>query len=222
VTTAIFLNGTYEDDAFYLERFRDATFVIAADGGHAFLHRHGRWPHLLVGDFDSLDAGLVREAQSAGVEVVRHPVRKDSTDAELAVAEARARRDEPIVLLGALGGAFDHQLGHVVVLRGLAEAGCDARLVAPGFTMRVAVGPSIVTLSAPVGVRVSLVSLTAVAVVTLRGLEYPLVSAPLPATSSLGLSNAVAASGATIELEDGVLVIMVCDDDDPLAAAVPE
>jgi thiamine pyrophosphokinase len=73
-----------------------------------------------------------------------------------------------------------------------------------------------VRLSAGPGTRVSLVSLSPVAVVTLRGLEYPLTSAPLPATSSLGLSNAVATPGATIALEDGVLVIMVHDGDDPL------
>ena len=222
MTTTIFLNGVYEDETFYLDRFRAATFVIAADGGHAFLRRHGLWPHLLVGDFDSLDAGLVREAQAAGVEVVRHPVRKDETDAELAVAEALERRAGAIVLLGALGGAFDHQLGHVSVLRRLAEAGRDARVVAPGLAMRVVVGPRAVTLSAPPGTRVSLVSLTAVAVVTLRGLEYPLVSAPLPATSSLGLSNAVAAPGATVVVEDGVLVIMVCDGSDALAETAPD
>jgi len=68
VTTVICLNGEYEDDAWYLRQVDAAQAVVAADGGHAFLRRHGRWPALLIGDFDSLDARLVTEARVAGVE----------------------------------------------------------------------------------------------------------------------------------------------------------
>lgn len=222
MSTAIFLNGEYEDDGFYVARYREAGLVIAADGGHAFLRRHDLWPQVVIGDFDSLDAALVREACDAGIEVVRHPTRKDATDAELAVAEALARSGDEVVLLGALGGDFDHQLGHISLLRGIAESGRAARIASPGLAVRVLCAPATVVLTAAPGTRVSLVSLSPTAVVTLRGLEYPLTEAPLPATSSLGLSNAVAAPGATVTLVGGVLVIMVCDDGERLADAPPE
>lgn len=217
MTGAIFLNGEYEDDAYYLRARERASLVVAADGGHAFLRRHGLWPDLLVGDFDSLDETLLLEAQEAAVEIVRRPVRKDQTDGELAVAEAGARTTGEIVLLGALGGDFDHLLGHLCVLRGLSQAGRAARIAAPGLAVRVFHSPSEVTLGAPVGTRVSLISLSPNAVVTLRGLEYPLTDAPLPATSCLGVSNAVAAPGATVAVVSGVLALMVFDGDEAFA-----
>jgi hypothetical protein len=118
LSCAVFLNGEYDDEDFYLRQFAAAQVVVAADGGHRFLRRHGLWPRLLVGDFDSLDVALVAAARAAGVEVVEHPVRKDETDGELAVAQAAARWPDEIVLLGALGGALDHILGHVCIPRG--------------------------------------------------------------------------------------------------------
>jgi len=217
MTAAIFLNGEYEDAAYYLRARERASFVVAADGGHAFLRRHDLWPDLLVGDFDSLDGELLQEAQEANVEIVRRPVRKDQTDGELAVAEACARTSGEIVLLGALGGDLDHLLGHLCVLRGLSQTGRGARIAAPGLAVRVLCGPHEVGLGAPVGTRVSLVSLSPDAVVTLRGLEYPLTNAPLPATSCLGVSNAVAVPGATVALVGGVLALMVFDGDETFA-----
>jgi thiamine pyrophosphokinase len=211
VTCAVFLNGEYEEEAFYLRAFASATPVIAADGGHAFLRRHGLWPDVLVGDFDSLDVALLDEAEEAGVEIVRRPVRKDQTDGELAVAEACARTGGEIVLLGALGGSVDHALGHLCVLRRLATEGRPACIRAPGLAVRVVIGPAEVGLGSPVGTRVSLVSLSDDAVVTLRGLEYPLDRSPLAATSCLGVSNAVAESGAVVTLATGVLALMVFD-----------
>jgi thiamine pyrophosphokinase len=214
MSCAVFLNGEYEDDTYYLRAREKASLVVAADGGHAFLRRHGLWPDLLVGDFDSLDEDLVREAREADIEMLRRPVRKDKTDGELAVAEACARTPDEIVLLGALGGDLDHLLGHVSVLRGLSQTGRAARIASPRLAVRVFHGPHQVTLGAPIGTRVSLISLSPNAVVTLRGLEYPVTNAPLPATSCLGVSNAVAAPEARIALAAGVLAVLVFDGDE--------
>jgi thiamine pyrophosphokinase len=211
VTCAIFLNGEYDDDDFYLRQFAAAQVVVAADGGHRFLRRHGLWPRLLVGDFDSLDAALVAEARTAGFEVAEHPVRKDETDGELAVAQAAARWPGEIVLLGALGGALDHVLGHVCILRGLAERGRAGRIASPALAATVVQAPATLHLGAAVGTRVSLVALSTGVVLTLRGLEYALYGESLPADVCRGLSNRVAVAGARIELSGGELLAMVFD-----------
>ena len=211
MTVAVLLNGDYEDDAWYLRRVDAARAVVAADGGHAFLRRHGRWPDLLVGDFDSLDASLLAEARAAGVAIVEHPVRKDETDAELAVAAAALRFGGELVLLGALGGALDHELGHVAVLRGLAARGRAARLAAPGLTAAVVRGPALWRLGAAVGVRVSVLALSEGVVLTLRGLDYELTDEPLPPTVCRGLRNRVATPGARLGLAAGEALVMVFD-----------
>jgi thiamine pyrophosphokinase len=218
MTCAILLNGDYEDDAYYLRQVDAAQAVVAADGGHAFLRRHGRWPALLIGDFDSLDAGLVAEARTAGVEVVTHPTHKDETDAELAVAQAEERFAGEIVLLGALGGSLDHVFGHLAILRGLAGRGHAGRIAAPGLAATVLQGPAERRLSAPPGARVSLVALTPDVVLTLRGLEYGLSSEPLSPRVCRGLSNRVAAPGARIELASGQVLALVFDGDETFAA----
>jgi thiamine pyrophosphokinase len=219
VTCAVFLNGEYDDDDFYLRQFAAARVVVAADGGQRFLRRHGLWPRLLVGDFDSLDAAHVTAARAAGVEVVEHPVRKDETDGELAVAQATARWPDEIVLLGALGGDLDHVLGHVCVLRGLAARGRAGRLASTGLAATVVQAPATLCLGAAAGTRVSLMALSNDVVLTLRGLDYPLTDEPLAADVCRGLGNRVAAQGARIEVAAGQLLALVFDGAETFASA---
>jgi len=219
MTCVILLNGDYEDDAYYLRQVDAAQAVVAADGGHAFLRRHGRWPALLIGDFDSLDAGLLAEAAAAGVEVVRHPARKDETDAELAVAQAEARYPGEIVLLGALGGALDHVLGHLCILRGLAARGRAARIAAPGLVATVRRAPGRLRFRAPVGTEVSFVALSPDVVLSLGGLEYGLSEERLPPTVCRGLGNRLVAADARVDLASGELLALVFDGTETFAAA---
>ena len=88
----------------------------------------------MIGDFDSLDEATAGALRTAGVEFVRHPVRKDVTDGELAVDEALRRGAGEVVLAGATG-ALDHTLGHLAILRRLASRGIAARLVAPDLAV---------------------------------------------------------------------------------------
>jgi len=218
MTCAIFLNGEYEDERYYVRQLDAAQAVVAADGGHAFLRRVERWPHLLIGDFDSLDAALLAEARAAGVEVVEHPARKDETDAELAVAQAAARFPGEIVLLGALGGALDHVLGHICILRGLAERGRPGRIAAPDLSATVLRAPATVRLGSGVGTRVSLVALSPDVVLTLRGLEYEIIDEHLPPSVCRGLSNRVATAAPRLELAHGLLLAVVFDGAETFAA----
>ena len=204
---AVFLDGVYEETAYYLGWSAVADLVVGADGGARFLLAAGVVPHLVVGDFDSLSPAGVAELEEAGVELVRHPVRKDRTDGELAVDEARDRGAREIVLAGALG-ALDHTLGHLAVLRRLEAAGVTSRLVAPRLTGRVLIAPAAADLDAPAGTRVSLAPLGGDAVVSLRGLAYPLDHGTLPADACLGLGNTVTARGA-VAVHDGVVALLV-------------
>ena len=212
MTTVICLNGEYEDDAWYLRQVDAAQAVVAADGGHAFLRRHGRWPALLIGDFDSLDARLVAEARVGRGRGRRlTPRTKTRPTPSSPSPRPAARYAGEVVLLGALGGALDHVLGHVAILRGLAARGRAARIAAPGLAATVLQGPVAARLGAPVGARVSVVALSPDVVLTLRGLEYELTNEPLPPSVCRGLSNRVAAPGARVSLTSGQLLTLVFD-----------
>ena len=206
---AVFLDGGYEDDAYYADVAARADVVVAADGGARFLRRAGVVPDLLVGDFDSLPAEELRALAQAGAEVVRHPVHKDATDGELALEEALRRGAGEVLLAGALG-ALDHTWGHLVLLRRAAERGVPARLVSPGLVARVLVAPAVARIGAPPGTRVSLLPLAGDALVTLQGLEYGLEREALPSDSSLGLGNSVR-DHAVVTAHEGVVATLVFD-----------
>ncbi len=211
---ALFLDGDYEEAAFYERVARSAALVVAADGGARFLLSQGLVPDAVVGDFDSLDDAGLAALQEAGVQLVRHPVRKDQTDGELAVDEVLRRGAGELLLAGALG-ALDHTLGHLAILRRLASLGIPARLVAPHLAVCVAVAPAAVTLDSPPGTRVSLAPLGDAAMVTLKGFDYPLEYGVLPADACLGLGNAVASAAvAKVIVHEGTLAVLAEDGDE--------
>ena len=150
---------------------------------------------------------------------MRHPARKDETDAELAVAQAEARFPGEIVLLGALGGALDHVLGHLGILQGLAARGPGRphRRARAGRHGRCGRRPP-----APRRRRsareVSLVALSPDVVLSLRGLEYELSDEPLSPTACRGLGNSLVAADARLELSSGVLLVLVFDGGETFAA----
>jgi thiamine pyrophosphokinase len=211
----VFLDGEYSDPAWHRALAGGADILLAADGGAGFLAELGVTPAAVVGDFDSLDEATAVRLQDEGVEFLRHPVRKDVTDGELAVDEA-VRRGAGQVLLAGATGALDHTLGHLAILRRLAARGIAARLVAPDLTVTILTAPAAVALAAPAGARVSIAPVGETATVTLTGLEYPLERGLLPADACLGLGNHVGAGGdARIELHAGFVVVLVGSADEP-------
>ncbi len=194
----------------------DVAEVVAADGGFARARVIGLQPALLVGDLDSLAAGLVEEASAAGVEIRRAPVAKDESDAELALLAAVERGATRITVLGALGGErLDHSLANVWLLahpalRTTAVTLLDDRsrisaIAAPGPDGR----PATRAIPGPVGAAVSLLPLGGDATgVTTHGLRYPLTGEPLPVGPARGLSNVRDRADARVTVEHGLLLVI--------------
>jgi thiamine pyrophosphokinase len=205
----VFLDGEYRDPGWHRALAARADILLAADGGARYLIGLGATPEAVVGDFDSLDGETTEKLRAAGVELVRHPVRKDVTDGELATDEALRRGAGEVLLAGATG-ALDHTLGHLAILRRLATRGIAARLVAPDLSATVLIAPDAVALDAPAGARVSLAPVGGAATVTLTGLDYPLDRGVLPPDACLGLGNHVTAAGdARVVLHEGTIVVLV-------------
>jgi thiamine pyrophosphokinase len=205
----VFLDGDYGDPAWHRALAMRADIVLAADGGARFLAGIGVTPDAVVGDFDSLDPAIAARLEREGVAFVRHPVRKDVTDGELAVDEALRRGAGEVLLAGATG-ALDHTLGHLAILRRQAGRGVVARLVAPGLSATVLIAPVSVRLAAAAGARVSLVPLGDDATVSLTGLDYPLDRGVLPTDACLGIGNHVSTGGAAVVvIHQGAVALLV-------------
>jgi thiamine pyrophosphokinase len=218
----VFLNGDYDEGhPFYGQLARSADVILAADGGAEHVASLGLVPHIVVGDFDSLARGRVDELARAGAEIIRHPVRKDETDAELAVDEAVKRGAREVVLTGALGGGIDHALGSLAVLRKLAARGARARIAEPRLTACVALAAHTVVVANARGARFSCVPLTARAVLTLSGFDYELDHEALRADACRGLGNTVVRARARAAVHRGAAALLL-DAGPPAALLISE
>lgn len=179
--------------------------VLAADRGLELARASGLAVDLLVGDLDSLAPGAER-----GVETLRYPARKDSSDLELALEEAARGGASECLVLGALGGRLDHTLFNVVSLLARAgELGLHALLAEPGTEVFQA-GPGRHDLRGRAGWTCSVLPLEPEARLTLEGFEYPLDSERVRRASTRGLSNRVLGEEARLEVHEGrVLVLLV-------------
>jgi len=175
--------------------------VIAADAGIVEAERLGLRVDLLVGDLDSAPEDAIARAPR----VERHPVDKDASDLELAVAAAVAADARRIVVVGGDGGRLDHLLGNAFLLA--SDRWADVEIDAVLGDARIWVVRDERTIEGDVG---DLVSLYAVGGptrgVTTRGLRWALHDGELVPGSSLGLSNEFVEPQATVRVRDGVVL----------------
>ena len=185
-----------------------ADIVIAADGGAASLDSIGFTPNVLVGDLDSIPEARLEELQRTIPEILRHPTRKDATDAELALDEALARGATEITVVGALGGPrTDHELANVLLLAAPQIRHRDVRLLAELFEAWAVFNSQRVFAAEP-GDTVSLLPVgDTVADVSTRGLEWKLDRATLTLGSTYTISNAATSSQVSVSVETGTVIL---------------
>lgn len=93
-----------------------ADLVIAADSGLDAARAAGIVPDLVVGDFDSLaDISLLASIPSERIR--EYPEDKDDTDTEIAMAAAREKGSDHIIIAGGGGGRLDHLLAITSLFR---------------------------------------------------------------------------------------------------------
>jgi len=209
LTVLVVLNGDI-DSAFLAQQLATADRVVAADGGAAAVTAAGGVCDVIVGDGDSLDESEFTQARAANpdVEIRRFPTAKDATDAELALRTALEVDPDHIVVVGAFGGArLDHELANVMLLANprwrdrdvvLADGRREVRLVTGRIEIHGRAG-DIVTLLAVGG---------PVGNVHSNGLRYELAGHGLEVGTSLGASNELTGSSATLEVGSGMLLIV--------------
>ena len=203
----IFANGVLRHPQGAQRLLQPDDLIIAADGGAHHCLALGVQPALLVGDFDSLAPQELARLQAAGTEVVRYPVRKDATDLELAVEEARGRGATEVLILGGVGSRWDQSLANLLLAaaEGLAEV--PIRLVDGLQEARLLRGGQSLQLRGRPGDTVSLIPLAGEARgITTQGLEYPLEGGSLPLGSTRGVSNTLLGERGMVHLEEGLLM----------------
>lgn len=177
--------------------------VIAADSGYQIALSLGYNVDTLIGDMDSV--GPLDDIP-ATTSIVRFPADKDATDLELAFELADRGQPQRIVLVGAEGGRFDHELSAVAMIcsdrwRQVPEIDwvrSDSISHVIRDTRRVQGDPGDLFSLIPVGGDATGVTTT--------GLQWELKGDTLHAGSSRGVSNILLQTEALIQVSDGVLL----------------
>lgn len=189
-----------------------ADVVIAADGGlrAALAHGGGRVDHV-VGDFDSADPVLVTDAIARGTAAHRHPVAKDATDLELAMALAVGLGVSSVTVASGHGDRFDHLLGEATVLSSPRWQGIAVDAWYPPAHLLVVDATRCLKLDGlSSGELVTLLPMHGTAVVSATGVAWPLEGHLLEPGTSLGISNTALGSGpVTVTVTSGRVIVIL-------------
>lgn len=176
-------------------------FVIAADRGLDVALEAGITPDLVVGDFDS-----AKSAVPKGVECIKVSPVKDDTDAMLAADFALKYGCTELRFFCALGGRIDHTVANIQMLyhfkiRGISGAlfGDDTKL----FLM----SDEIVSVPKFDG-YLSVFAYEKTAVVTEKGVKYPITNHPLTNDMPTGVSNEIIDDNAEITVHSGTALVL--------------
>ncbi len=185
-------------------RRRADDLMIAADGGLAALQAAGVTPDLVLGDFDSFGS------LPTGGNVIRLPCEKDDTDMAAAVNEGWRRGYRAFLLLGGLfGSRVSHTAANFQLLLGVARRGGAAELKCGATRAFALTAGQCWRFGSDKAGLISLFAAGGEAVVTLKGLRYPLTRAPLHPYAPLGVSNAFTGRPGGVLVHAGALYVVL-------------
>ncbi len=182
-------------------------YVICTDGGYDIACRYDIVPHLLMGDFDSVQRELPQN-----IAIRRFPPEKDFTDLELALQEAVRLKASRVRIIGGIGGRLDHTVANLQLLSQYSDFfdkitmfdGKNQCFLASNTQKNNLVIPE------EANCYLSLFSLSEQCTgVTISGVKYPLANHTLTRTCPLGVSNEFTEKKAVLSVEDGDLLVVL-------------
>lgn len=181
--------------------------ILCADGGYDHAQRAGIVPDFLIGDFDSL-AGSVQP----GIETITFPAEKDDTDTGLCLQAAMERGCDDILIIGGLGGRFDHALANIQLMAAAADR--VARIVMKDSRNYVTIlKDGQLRVPRKNNAHLSILSLSDTSLgVCLEGVKYPLSDYTMTRTFPLGVSNEFEENEARISVKKGTLFVALTQD----------
>jgi thiamine pyrophosphokinase len=201
-----------------------ADLILCADGGWAHARAEHILPDVLIGDFDSFDGadGSPESLADSGgkPEIIRLPQEKDDTDTMACVRYGIRKGYERFVMVGGLGGRFDHSFANIQTLSYLTDMGCEAWIIdglnrATMLAGKESGRPATLRLPPLSGSKFSIFSYEERCVgVNIRGAAYLLNDALLTQSFPIGVSNAfLPETEAIISVALGRLLIILSQDE---------
>lgn len=178
-------------------------YAIYCDSGLLHLNGLGISPSLIVGDFDS------HEKPNLDVETIVLPCEKDDTDTAFAVKEAIKRGFDSFLLVGVIGGRFDHTFANISLLLMLDGEKKKAKLIDDYSVMQIVSEEPIKIVDKCEYFSLLSISGTASGV-TIKNAKYPIENATINCDFQYGVSNELLPSHvAEVSVQDGKLLLVL-------------
>ncbi len=190
---------------------RDITHLdtlIGVDRGALWLIRRGKIPSIALGDFDSVSASELREIKARVRQVKEYPSQKDKTDLELAIDESIKFQPKQVIIYGAIGSRFDHTVAAIGLLLNLQSHNIYGQIV-DNFNKVYIVRRQYQQIIKTFPFKyVSIIPLSDQITVTLTGFTYNVSDFTLARMSTRGISNEIIGKKATVEVHEGVALVI--------------
>ncbi|TDT61632.1 thiamine diphosphokinase [Fonticella tunisiensis] len=188
-----------------------ADIIICADGGAEYVYKRNIIPDYLVGDFDSIDKGILEHFESRKVNIIRFPKEKDYTDTEICVLKAIEFGSTEICILAGVGSRIDHSLGNIFLLSSLYDRGIRGYIASSDSYIYLCRDE--ITIEGNRGDIISIIPLKGDAQgIYTSGLKYSLNNGTISFGRAYGVSNEMTGSVCSIKITSGeVLVIKTHD-----------
>ncbi|MBO5478923.1 MAG: thiamine diphosphokinase [Clostridia bacterium] len=188
--------------------------IIAVDKGLEALYKLRILPNHIVGDFDSIYIKTLEYyTNNPNIQIHKYIPEKDYTDTDIALNLAINLRSSNITIIGATGSRIDHTLANIHILTSTLKANIPCQIIDSNNKIYLINNSLTLEKSKTYGKYISLIPLTSsIYGLTLKGFKYPLEKATLTIGKSLGISNEIIQDIATINLKEGILIVIESKD----------
>ncbi|MCH5296744.1 MAG: thiamine diphosphokinase [Ruminococcus sp.] len=201
----VIISGSPDCDvAFVKSAIKNEDYIICADKGYQYAVQAGIKPNLVVGDFDSCDIEV-----SGDFDIITLQTHKDDTDTMHAIDVALEKGYKDFLLLGAVGGRFDHTFANISALQHIHQKGANGLISSENEVIQyLSVGKKI--FENLKGITFSIFPFGCPKVcLSISGAEYPLNKGCLESSVPMGISNIFNSDFGVVEIYDGNAIIIL-------------
>lgn len=198
--SVLIANGTFVYNDRIRKLIESADRIVCADGGANHLSAVDVTPDLILGDLDSIHPDTLRRFKD--VEIIEKSD-QFKTDTMKLIDHELSQGTEELILLGVTGGRIDHTLSNLSLLNKYADLVKISIVDEQAETEFV---KNSITFSSILHRKISLMVLGGESSVTSKGLRWEL-DGKSQQFSSFGISNEVADSPVTIEVDGSGLFL---------------
>ena len=188
--------------------------IIAVDNGLKILNEINVRPNHIVGDFDTVNKDILDlYVENKLIKIHKYNPMKDNTDTDIAIRLAVELNSDEIIMLGGIGTRIDHVLGNIQVLKYALDNNAKCKMIDENNEIELINKTTILNRKDVDKKYISLIPLTEkVENINLKGFKYDLDNGELTIGSSLGISNEIIDGEATIEFDNGILIMIFSKD----------